>query len=164
MATERPQRRLGWRDLAAKTRRGSILVVEDEAVARRGLVRLLTKFGHDPRAASSAEEADHFLASGGFDLMLLDIELPRINGLELLTWALKRDPELAVIMLTGLDRPELALTCSEVGARSYLIKPIASEFLEPAIQDALAVRALLVERNNHLCADRTTSQMQPELG
>ena len=83
---------------------GSILVVEDEAVVRRGLDRLLTEFGHDVKVASSAEEADQYLASHKFDLMLLDIELPCMNGMELLEWALKRDPELAVIMLTGLDR------------------------------------------------------------
>lgn len=149
MATRQPQRRLGWRDLASRTPQGSILMVEDELTVRNGLVRLLTEFGHDVSVASSAEEADHCLTSGKFDLMLLDIDLPRMNGIELLVWALKRDPELAVIMLTGLDRPDLALKCFEAGARTYLVKPIASEFLRPAVRDALALRQLLVERNNH---------------
>ena len=135
-------------------------MVEDEVVVRDGLVRLLTEFGHDVSVASSAEEADHFLTSRAFDLMLVDIDLPRMNGIELLVWALKRDPELAVIMLTGLDRPDLALKCFEAGARTYLVKPIASEFLRPAVRDALAVRELLVERNKHLCRDRMTAQIR----
>ena len=138
---------LGWRDLAAETLQGSILLVEDDIVVRRGLVRLLTEYGHDVRVASSAEEADHFLTSSKFDLMLVDIDLPRMNGMELLVWALKRDPELAVIMVTGLDRSDLALTCFESGARTYLVKPIAPEFLKPAIRDALVLQRLLVERN-----------------
>lgn len=149
MATMQAQRRLGWRDLAARTPQGSILMVEDEVVVRQGLVRLLTEFGHNVSVASSAEEADHFLTSSKFDLMLIDIDLPRMNGMELLAWALKRDPELAVIMLTGLDQPDLALKSFEAGARTYLVKPIASEFLRPAVRDALVLRELLVERNNH---------------
>ncbi len=137
-------------------------MVEDEAVVRRGLVRLLTEFGHDVKVAASAEEADHFLGSSSFDLMLLDIELPRMNGMELLVWALRRDPEMAVIMLTGLDRPELALTCFEAGARTYLVKPVTAEFLRPAIRDALALRQLLVERNDYLCSEPTVASVQSE--
>jgi len=159
---ETRQRRLGWRELAATRSQGSILVVEDEAVVRGGLVRLLKEFGHDVKVAASAEEADNHLRLSKFDLMLLDIELPRMNGMELLVWALRRDPEMAVIMLTGLDRPELALTCFEAGARTYLVKPITSEFLRPAIRDALALRELLVERNDCLCPELATASFQSE--
>ncbi len=162
METTQPQHRLGWRDLAAMRSQGSILVVEDEPVVRRGLERLLTEFGHDVKVASSAEEADQYLGSHKFDLMLLDIELPCMNGMELLAWALKRDPELAVIMLTGLDRAELAVTCFEAGARTYLVKPIISEFLRPAIRDALALRQILVERNDLLCSEQVPAQIESE--
>jgi len=50
-------------------------------------------------------------------------------------------------MLTGLDDPELAIQCMEKGARTYLVKPIETEFLRLALRDALAVRRLLQERN-----------------
>ena len=79
--------------------------------------------------------------------MLLDIELPRMKGIEFLSWALDRDPELAVLMLTGLDDPELAIQCLELGARTYLVKPVDTAFLRMAIRDALAVRQLLLERD-----------------
>ena len=83
-----------------------------------------------------------------FDALLLDIQLPRMTGVEFLSWALERDPELAVIMLTGLDEPGLAVQCIEEGARTYLVKPVEAEFLRLALRDALAMRRLLIERND----------------
>jgi len=54
---------------------------------------------------------------------------------------------MAVVMLTGIDDPELALKCLDHGARNYLVKPVEVEFLRRAVRDALAVRTLLTERN-----------------
>jgi DNA-binding NtrC family response regulator len=141
-------KRFGWREVLARTPRGAnVLVVDDEAEVRRALGELITHFGYDVRSAASAEEADHWLSAQRYDVCLLDIELPRMKGLEFLGWALSRDPEMAVIMLTGLDLPEVAVECIEQGARTYLVKPVEAEFLRLAIQDALAMRSLLVERN-----------------
>jgi DNA-binding NtrC family response regulator len=106
--------------------------------------------GYETKSAASAEEADHWLNAERFDVMLLDVELPRMKGIEFLAWALERDPELAVLMLTGLDDPALAIQCLEKGARTYLVKPIETEFLRLALRDALAVRQLLVERNSQI--------------
>ena len=123
-------------------------MVDDELELRRGLQKLITRFGYTVRNAGSAEEADVCLTAERFDVCLLDIELPRMKGVEFLTWALKRDPEMAVIMLTGLDAPELAVECMRAGARTYLVKPVTADFLELALQDAVAVRRVLVERND----------------
>ena len=122
--------------------------MDDEAEVRRGLQRLVTRFGYTAKAAASAEEADQWLSMERFDVCLLDIELPRMKGIEFLGWALRRDPEMAVIMLTGLDLPEVAIECIDHGARSYLVKPVEADFLRLALRDALAVRNLLVERND----------------
>lgn len=122
--------------------------MDDEVEVRRGLQRLVTKFGYTAKAAGSAEEADQWLSMERFDVCLLDIELPRMKGIEFLGWALRRDPEMAVIMLTGLDLPEVAIECIDHGARSYLVKPVEADFLRLALRDALAVRNLLVERND----------------
>lgn len=140
---------LGWRELASRTSTGSrILIVDDDARTRRGLEKLIESMGYDQvKVAGSAEEADHWMTSLEFDLVLLDIELPRMNGVEFLAWALDREPELATIMLTGLDNPDLAIQCLRAGARNYLVKPINPDFLEVAIRDALAVRGVLLERN-----------------
>ena len=122
--------------------------MDDEVEVRRGLQRLVTRFGYTAKAAGSAEEADQWLSMERFDVCLLDIELPRMKGIEFLGWALRRDPEMAVIMLTGLDLPEVAVECIDHGARSYLVKPVEADFLRLALRDALAVRTLLVERND----------------
>jgi two-component system KDP operon response regulator KdpE len=134
--------------LAMAPARARILVVDDEPEVRRGLQRLVTRFGYLAKAAASAEEADQWLTTERFDVCLLDIELPRMKGVEFLGWALSRDPEMAVIMLTGLDLPEVAIQCIDHGARSYLVKPVESDFLRLALRDALAVRRVLVERND----------------
>lgn len=71
-----------------------------------------------------------------------------MSGLEFLAWALKRDPEMAVIMLTGLDAPETALECMDAGARTFLVKPVEAPFLVRAAKDAVALRRLLVAHND----------------
>lgn len=141
--------RLGWRDVIGRApTKARILVVDDEVEVRRSLHRLVTRMGHSARAAASAEEADEWLANEPFEVCLLDIELPRMSGTEFLEWALKREPELAVIMLTGLDVPEVAIQCLDAGARSYLVKPVEKDFLAVALRDALAMRQILVDRND----------------
>ena len=141
--------RIGWQDLrSTSAERGRVLVVEDEPDLRRVLQKLITGFGYTVHAAGSAEEADLCLNGERFDVCLLDIELPRMKGVEFLSWALKRDPELAVIMVTGLDAPELAIECIKAGARTYLVKPVSADFLHLAVHDAVAVRRVLVERND----------------
>lgn len=146
-ATEVGSRR-GWMSaLEESPECAKVLIVDDELQIRRSLQKLMTRFGHDVRTAASAEEADQWLSSERFDLCLLDIELPKMKGVEFLSQALSRDPEMAVIMLTGLDLPEVAIECIDQGARTYLLKPVEAEFLRLAVRDALAMHKVLVERN-----------------
>ena len=139
---------LSFKDLPRSTPKGArVLIVEDNEEVRRSLEKLVRSLGYEVRSARSAEEADHWLSAERFEAMLLDIELPRMKGTEFLAWALDRDGEMAVIMLTGLDDPAIAIECIEGGARTYLVKPVEAEFLRLGLRDALAVRSLLVERN-----------------
>jgi DNA-binding NtrC family response regulator len=141
-------RGLGWEGFAGLAPQSArVLIVDDDAGVRKSLERVLATFGYETRSAPSAGQAHHWLGTERFDAMLLDIELPRMKGVEFLSWAFARDPELAVIMLTGLHDPELAIRCVEQGARTYLVKPIETELLRLALRDALAVRRLLQERN-----------------
>lgn len=141
--------RIGWADLRRYEARGArVLVVDDEEPVRRALQRLIGQFGYEVKTAASAEEADSWLGATRFDVMLLDIRLPRMKGVEFLKWALERDPELAVIMLTGVDDPRTAIECMEHGARTYLVKPVDAPFLQIALRDAIGVRRVLLERND----------------
>ncbi len=140
--------KLGWKTLVENPpTEAEILVVEDDPSLRELTASAIQDMGFSVRSAASAEAADQWMSSGELDVVLLDIDLPRINGVEFLEWALARQPELSVIMLTGLDDPELALRCLDHGARTYLVKPFDIDFLERAIRDALITRNLLVERN-----------------
>lgn len=148
-------RRLGFDDLVGHgPESAQVLVVEDQPDVRQSLERLIRSFGHTVKSAASAEEADRWLASQRFDLCLLDIELPKMKGVEFLKWALSRDREMAVIMLTGIDDPGVALRCIDEGARTYLVKPVEADFLRVAVRDALAVRTLLMERNDAIDPER----------
>lgn len=140
--------RIGWPDLKALGPvKARVLVVDDDPDIRGVLVRVLGTMGHEARAASSAEEADAWLSNEFFHLLLLDIDLPRMNGVEFLSWAFRRDPELAVVMITGHDELELALRCMDAGARTYLVKPLEMQVLQSVVRDALAVRELLASYN-----------------
>lgn len=140
--------RIGWKDVVAQAPpRARVLLVEDEPEVRKAMQRMVTRFGYTVQPAASAEEADQWLTSQRFDVCLLDIELPRMSGVEFLEWVHGRDPELAVIMLTGVDVPEVAIQCLDQGARTYLVKPVDPEFLRLALRDALAMRQILIERN-----------------
>ena len=144
------KRRLSWADLVdPDVTSASVLIVDDDPAICRTLEKVVSGYGYSTQTAASAEAADHWLSTMRFDVALLDIELPRMNGVEFLTWALARDPELAVIMLTGLDNPSVALECLAKGARTYFVKPFDPAFIRHALRDAVAMRQLLVERNEH---------------
>ena len=144
---------LGWKTLLdTQARHGRILLVEDDHEVRRSLAETLTQLGYEVTGSSSAEEADCWLSRDRFELMLLDLELPGMHGMEFLAWSLARDPELAVIVLSGADSRDLAVRCIEAGARTYLLKPTELEFLRLAVRDAIALRRVLVERNE-ACAE-----------
>ena len=141
-------RPLGWTALLERAPTSAeILIVEDDPDVRRLMRDVVEELGYSVTSASSAEEADSWMKATQFDLIMLDIDLPRMNGVEFLSWALNREPEVAVIMLTGHTEPELAMACLDRGARTYLVKPIDVEVLERSVRDALMVRDLLQERN-----------------
>jgi DNA-binding NtrC family response regulator len=139
---------IGWSQVIADAGQGAkVLLVDDEADVRNALQRLVVRLGYHTRTAASSEEADQWLSNERFDVCLLDIQLPRMNGVEFLGWALKRDPEMAVIMLSGLDHKDVAIECLDHGARTYLVKPVDPDFLRLALRDAVAMHNLLVQRN-----------------
>ena len=70
-----------------------------------------------------------------------------MSGLEFLSLVLSRQPDVAVIILTGKNEPELAMECLDRGARTFLVKPFDIAFLGRSVRDALMIRQLLVERN-----------------
>src|SRR5512142_4454 len=93
-----------------------VLVVDDEPVLLKALETLLTKRGHVVTALDSPIVATQRLAQDDFDVALLDVKMPELSGLELLTAVKHRRPEVEVIMMTGHATVETALAAVRAGA------------------------------------------------
>ena len=124
----------------------TVLVVDDEDGIRQALDRFLTRLGYRVLQASSGAEALDRQAAGEPDVMLSDIRMPNMSGVELVPKALAADSDLAIIMLTAIDEPRTAIECLKLGAYDYLIKPVDLDELELSLQGALRQRQLEVDR------------------
>ncbi len=126
-------------DLLKTQEVGRILVVDDNESNRSLLTRRLTQDGHTVGSAEFGAEALDILADQTFDLILLDLLMPGMNGLEMLT-RLKSDERLQqipVIMTSGLQESDAVLKCIEVGAEDYLPKPCNVVLLRARINACL---------------------------
>ena len=101
-----------------------VLVVDDDPHIQEILCRWISAEGYECEAVGGAEQALALLESCEHELLLLDIKLPDMSGVELLAQAKDRMPEVAVIMVTGVDDRSTALRCMQLGAHGYLIKPL----------------------------------------
>ena len=124
----------------------TVLVVDDEDGIRHALDRFLTRLGYRVLQATSGAEALERQAVDSPDVMLSDIRMPNMSGVELVPKALAQDADLAVIMLTAIDEPRTAIECLKLGAYDYLIKPVDLEELEMSLQGALRQRQLEIDR------------------
>lgn len=124
----------------------TVLVVDDEDGIRQALDRFLTRLGYQVLQASSAAEALDRQAAGQPHVMLSDIRMPNMSGVELVPKALAADSDLAIIMLTAIDEPRTAIECLKLGAYDYLIKPVDLDELEMSLQGALRQRQLEIDR------------------
>jgi heterodisulfide reductase subunit A2 len=126
-----------------------ILVVDDELVVRDSLKEWLAEEGFSVDMAASGPEALDQLAKQAYQLMLLDIKMPGMDGVEVLQKAKERLPDLNVIMMTAYATVETAVKAMKIGALDYLIKPFDPESLTPMVlriyQDLTAAEARQIE-------------------
>jgi DNA-binding NtrC family response regulator len=122
-----------------------ILVVDDEPIIRESLGEFLTQEGFAVSASGSAEEALARAQATRFDLVLCDVQLPGIDGLELLHRLLKISPDTFVILITAYGTVESAVAAFQRGAHDYLMKPILLDEVLLKIRRALQYRALHLE-------------------
>ena len=120
----------------------NILVVDDEPQVLVALGRILQSAGHDARYAGDAAQAREVLAEGGVELMLCDINMPGGSGLELTREVLKEGSDVAIVMSTAIQDPEVAARALEYGAYGYLMKPSGSAEVQIAVTNALRRREL----------------------
>jgi DNA-binding NtrC family response regulator len=109
--------------------RRRVLLVEDEEILRIALGNELRRQGYEVRAAADGEEGLSAVQEEAFDIALLDVRLPRRDGLELLRVLRERSPETVAIMMTAYGTVEEAVTAMKLGAHDYLLKPFPTEAL-----------------------------------
>ena len=121
-----------------------ILVIDDEQVNRETLGRWVGQLGHRIHLAEGGARGLTMVSNGHYDLILLDVLMPDMNGYEFLG-LIKNDPataEIPVIMISGLDEIESVARCIELGAEDYLAKPYNTVLLRARIQACLEKKRL----------------------
>jgi putative two-component system response regulator len=122
-----------------------LLVVDDDVDLRRLMVRFLSRRGFELVEAGSGAEALVALAQTRPDLVLLDLNLPGMNGLDFIPEALELDPSVGIVMLTGESDAATATRCLRAGALDFVAKPFELADLDAIVRRSLAQRATAVE-------------------
>lgn len=122
-----------------------ILVIDDERVVRERLGKVLREWGYQIEVASSGEEAIQGFLPGAFDLVLTDLKMPGLDGIQTLKELKKIDSEVEVIILTALGSIESAVESMKQGATDYITKPFDLDHLKIILEKALKTRRALRE-------------------
>jgi len=110
-----------------------ILIVEDDGFLLRTMSDYLTTRGMEVQTASNGKEAVNRLSAGPFDLILTDIIMPEMDGIELLKYVRKRMPDLPIIIITSSDDINYSIEALRANANDYILKPVSMEELATRI-------------------------------
>jgi len=135
----------------------NILVVDDEAVIREGLQRILEDEGHHVETFGSGHLALEGMQNSDYDLVITDLKMPGMNGIEVLKAIKVLQPEIPILLITGYSTVESAVDAMKSGAADYISKPFTPEEILEKIDRALEQKALLIDdihlkkelRDNH---------------
>ena len=124
---------------------GRILVVDDEEIVIQSCLRVLSGGGYRVDAARDGLEALKAIDENGYDVLILDIKMPKMDGMEVLQRVKEAHPDIDMIMITGLHEIATAVQAMKLGAFDYLPKPFDPEELELVVARAFERRQLLQE-------------------
>lgn len=119
-----------------------IIVIDDEEPMRNSLLSILTKKGHSVTTAATGHEALTMVQKNRFDAALLDLRMPKMDGLQLLRRLKEDHPDLVVIVMTGFSSVESAVEAMRYGAFDYVRKPFEVDELEITLQRGVAQQRL----------------------
>jgi two-component system phosphate regulon sensor histidine kinase PhoR len=123
-----------------------ILVVDDEPGVREGVRKILSAEGYDVVVAEDGQAGlERFIEAGPFDVLLVDLMMPRMSGLELMRAVAERDADVLSIIITAHATIDTAVQGTRQGAYSYIPKPFTADELLLAIKNGLERRALALE-------------------
>ncbi len=117
--------------------RANILIVDDEEVVRRSHLRSLAGTGCNAQVAGDGKEALRVMEQHPFDVILLDLRMPGLDGMDVLKTIKERWPDSEVVVITGYPTIESAKESVRLGAFNYLAKPVGPEDVIKAANDAI---------------------------
>lgn len=126
----------------------SILVVEDDRLFRKVFADILVSEGYQVDCESCGSDALHALTLKNYDLVVTDLVMPDVNGLEILAHVRENYPNIDVIMVTGNANLESAIYALKHGARDYLVKPVNLDEFKHSVAQCLQQRRLLDENED----------------
>jgi putative two-component system response regulator len=141
-----------------------ILLVDDEQSVREVIGDLLMMLGYPFAAAPSAMKALELMSSEPFSLLITDIHMPSMSGVELVEETRKRDPDIGIIVITGVGDLRIAINVMKRGANEYLLKPVQFDALNVSIEKCLEHRRLQLEvRHYHEELEKKVTQRTDQL-
>jgi two-component system response regulator AtoC len=117
--------------------KSSVLIVDDEEVVRRAHLRSLADTGCLTRAAGDGVEAIRYMEQQPFDVVLLDIRMPGLDGMDVLKTIKSRWPDSEVVVITGFPTIEAAKEAVRLGAHNYIAKPVGPDDVIRAANEAM---------------------------
>ncbi len=129
--------------------KASILIVDDEEVVRRSHLRSLAGTGCHAEAASDGQEALTVMEQHPFDVVLLDLRMPGLDGLEVLRTLKERWPDSEVVVITGYPTIESAKEAVRLGAHNYIAKPVGPAEVIRAANEAWTQKRWAMHRNEN---------------
>ena len=140
--------------------KANILIVDDEEVVRLSHLRSLAGTGCNAQVAEDGKEALQVMEQHPFDVILLDLRMPDLDGMEVLKTIKERWPDSEVVVITGYPSIESAKKAVRLGAFNYLAKPVGPDEVIKAANDAMTQKrwALHSDRKDQQAEDATTNQ------
>ena len=117
--------------------KASILIVDDEEVVRHSHLRSLADTGCHAQAAENGDQALRVMEQHPFDVVLLDLRMPGLDGMDVLKTIKERWPESEVVVITGYPTIETAKEAVRLGAHNYIAKPVGPDDVIKAANDAI---------------------------
>ncbi len=141
-----------------------ILICDDQEMMRDSLASLLAREGHDVIAAGDGPQALQRLAAGKVDLLITDLKMPRMTGIELLTEARKLRADLPVVLMTAFATVQTAVEAMRLGAYDYIQKPFEGEEIKLLVERTLEHNRLKIENAALKSAVQDAHQDRPLIG
>jgi DNA-binding NtrC family response regulator len=125
-----------------------ILLIDDEVAFANNLQKLLSKRGYDVIVAYSGSDALNIVGENEFDVIILDMKMPEMDGIATLKKIKQKTPHVEVVILTGHGSIESGIEGMQLGAFDFLIKPVRIDDLQEKVSEAYRRKRLFEKKEN----------------